>query len=110
MPELARQTRRAAQEASAVDDPRADPFRHGDDDQIALLVMGAGRRLGDRAGVGGILQFDGDPGGPLDRPFQVDVAPPEVGGGHETLAQVVDAAGHGDADAFAGEPGMGPEE
>ena len=75
-----------------------------------MLAVRAGRRLGDGAGVGRILQFDGDAGGAFDRALEVDVAPSEVGGRDQPLPQMIHAAGHGDADAFASEPRMGAEE
>ena len=61
------------------------PFGDRDDDQIAVAAVCAERRFGDRTRVGGIFQFHGDPGRTLDRAFEIDVAPPEVGGGDQPL-------------------------
>jgi hypothetical protein len=85
----------------AVDEkPDADAFRHGDGDEVPdVLGVLAEPELGEGAGVGGVLEEDGQADDRFEHGPQVHGRPAQVRREHQVPLRV-DAAGEADADAF----------
>src|ERR1043165_4187129 len=106
--ELARGTGRTLDQLVIQYQSAADAFGDCDDHQIAQAFGAAAEAdLCKCTGICGVFKLNRQFGCLLERRFQIEISPPEVGSEHEFLACEIDAAGETHADAFTRQLGSG---